>query len=339
MLRIFFSSEDVARTRVAPAADQVWELVLSLHLLQGRSRDPLMAGWRRDVSGGLRRDSALGQLRLLLALNPPRGYFPDFLTPYQSLHGLEAGLDGIRSTPVVALERDLTVLAAENPLSLPGAASALARGDGEALRHLTDSMRAYQVTAIEPYWGRIQAAVEADRSRRARALLDGGTEGLLASLRPAMRWNSGVLEVPDYPVVRELHLDGRGLLLVPSFFCARIPVTLVDPELPPVLVYPVDRLGGLVPAPREGTGLVASAGQRGGRAALAALIGRTRARVLEVVGDGCSTGEIARRLHVSPAAASQHTSVLRNAGLLVSHRDRNTVLHTLTPLGRAMLDG
>ncbi|MFC6019401.1 ArsR/SmtB family transcription factor [Plantactinospora solaniradicis] len=339
MLRIFFSSEDIARTRVAPAADQVWELVLSLHLLQGRSRDPVMAGWRRDVSGGLRRDSVLGQLRLLLALNPPRGYFPDFLTPYQSLHGLEAGLDTIRSTPITALERDLNVLAVENPLSLPSSANALARGDGEVLRHLTDSMRTYQVTAIEPYWARIQAAVEADRSRRARALLDGGAEGLLASLRPAMRWDSGVLEVPDYPVVRELHLDGRGLLLVPSFFCARIPVTLVDPELPPVLVYPVDRLGGLTPAPGEGAGPVAAVGQGGGQAALAALIGRTRARVLEVVGDGCSTGEVARRLHISPAAASQHTSVLRNAGLLVSHRDRNTVLHTLTPLGRAMLDG
>ncbi|MEN3611496.1 ArsR/SmtB family transcription factor [Plantactinospora sp. ZYX-F-223] len=339
MLRIVFSSEDIARTRVAPAADQVWELVLSLHLLQGRSRDPMMAGWRRGVFGGLRRDTAPGQLRLLLALNPPRGYFPDFLTPYHSMYGLAAGLDAVRSTPVNALERDLNVLAGESPLPLPSTASALARGEVEVLEHLTDSMRIYQATAIEPYWDRIQAAVEADRARRARALLDGGTEGLLASLRPAMRWDSGVLEVPDYPADRELHLDGRGLLLVPSFFCARMPVTLLDPELPPVLVYPVDRLGGLTPAPGEGAGPAPAAGGEESRVALAALIGKTRARVLEVVGDGCSTGEVARRLNISAAAASQHTTVLRNAGLLVSHRDRNTVLHSLTPLGRAMLTG
>ncbi|GAB3963017.1 ArsR/SmtB family transcription factor [Plantactinospora veratri] len=145
--------------------------------------------------------------------------------------------------------------------------------------------------------------------------------------------------MPDYPADRELHLDGRGLLLVPSFFCARIPVTLLDPELPPVLVYPVDRLGGLMPAPGEGAGPVPATGGEAGRAALAALIGKTRARVLEVVGDGCSTGEVARRLNISAAAASQHTTVLRNAGLLVSHRDRNTVLHSLTPLGRAILTG
>ncbi|MEV0725128.1 winged helix-turn-helix domain-containing protein [Micromonospora purpureochromogenes] len=333
MLTIHFSQEDILRTRVAPAADPIWELVLSLHLLQGRTRDPLMAHWRRGVARELRRDVTSRQLRLLFALNPPRGYFPDFLTPYQSVAGFEAGLDAVRSTPIDLLNRDLTVLAGTN--SLPSSAAALARGEPEVLQLLTDSMTQYRSVALEPYWGRIQAAVEADRNRRARALLDGGAEGLLASLRPTMRWDSGRLEVHDYPDRRELHLDGRGLLLVPSFFCARTPVALLDPALPPVLVYPVDRLGGLVPAPGEGAG---PNREGSGREALAALLGRTRAAVLEVSDDGCTTGEVARRLHISPAAASQHTAVLRNAGLLVSQRDRNTVLHTLTPLGRAMLD-
>jgi DNA-binding transcriptional ArsR family regulator len=144
-----------------------------------------------------------------------------------------------------------------------------------------------------------------------------------------MRWQSGVLEVLGYPYTRELYLQGRGLLLVPSFFCNPIPVALLDPELPPVLVYPVDRWGG---AP------MGSAAESGPDA-LGALIGRTRAAVLAEVGDGCSTGELARRLGISPAAASQHATVLRNSGLLATRRDRNTVLHTLTPLGRAVLNG
>jgi DNA-binding transcriptional ArsR family regulator len=335
LLRIFFSSDDLARTRVAPGADPVWELVLSLHLLQGRTHDPVMAGWKRDVADNLRRDTVTGQLRLLFALNPPRGYFPDFLTPDDSRAGLDVGLDAIRSTPRARLRRDLTVLAADN--ALPGSAAALARGEPDALHHLTGSMELYQEAAISPYWTRIQTAVEADRSRRARALLDGGTEGMLASLRPAMRWDAGVLEVPSYPVTRELRLDGRGMLLVPSFFCARTPVTLLDPALPPVLVYPVERLGGL-PTTADGTSSTATPERESSREALAALLGRTRANVLEVVDAGCSTGEIARRLSISPAAASQHTAVLRNAGLIVTRRDRNTVMHTLTPLGRAMLD-
>ncbi|WP_174534724.1 ArsR/SmtB family transcription factor [Micromonospora chalcea] len=328
MLKIVFSGEDVLRTRVAPRADPLWELVLSLHLLQGRSRDPMMTTWRRTVAHGLRTDSDAEQYRLLLALNPPRGYFPDFLTPFASREGFEVGLDAVRGTPTDMLRRDLTRLAEET--TLPPSATALARGEPETLHHLTDSMARYQSLAVTPYWARVQAAVEADRARRARAMLDGGAEGLLASLRPNMRWNSGVLEVLDYPDTRELHLDGRGLLLVPSFFCSRTPVALVDPTLPPVLVYPVDRLAGLTPA--SGT-----AGSPQGEA-LAALIGRTRSRVLQAADEGCTTGEVARRLHISAAAASQHTAVLRNAGLLVSQRERNTVLHTLTPLGRAVLD-
>lgn len=332
MLRIHFSGDDIARTRVAPAADPLWELVLSVHLYQTRTRDPIVVGWRREVARALRREER-GAFRLLFTLNPPRGYFPDFLTPYTSVDGIESGLDAIRSTPVRQLERDLDRLGWEN--DLPPIVAGVATGRADDLSHLTTSMARYDQLALTPYQARIQAAVEADRTRRARALLDGGAEGLLASFRPAMRWSAGVLEVPDYPADRELHLGGRGLLLVPSFFCARTPVGLLDPELPPVLVYPVDRLGGLL-AP-SGAGGTDEGRPDGGGEALGLLLGRTRAAVLAAVHDGCSTGELARRLRISPAAASQHTSVLRDAGLLVSHRERNTVLHTLTPLGRAIL--
>ncbi|WP_239091154.1 ArsR/SmtB family transcription factor [Asanoa iriomotensis] len=264
-------------------------------------------------------------MRLLLALNPPQGYFPDFLTPFESRAGLLPALDAIRSTPAANLRRDLTLLAADN--RLPASVSGVARGDSAALHSLTDSMESYRELAIAPYWTRIESAVEADRGQRGRAMLADGADGLLASLRPAMRWDGQVLEVRHYPVSRDLYLDGRGLLLVPAFFCTRTPVTLVDPDLPPVLVYPVDRLGGLDQPPEPGR-----------HHALAALLGRTRARVLEVVDSGSSTSEIAQRLGISPAAASQHTAVLRNAGLLASRRDGNTMLHTLTPLGRGMLD-
>ncbi|MBY8872163.1 winged helix-turn-helix domain-containing protein [Micromonospora sp. PLK6-60] len=337
MLKIRFSGEDILRTRVAPAADAVWEVVLSLHVLSGGAGDGLLSPWRDGVARALRREGTARRLELFLALNRPRGYFPDFLTPYASRDGFEAGLEALRGTPVAQLSRDVGLV--DGRKALPSSAAALARGEPEVLRHLTDTMARYRSVALAPYWARIQAAVDADRARRARALLDGGVEGLLESLRPAVRWAGGVLSVPGYPNDRELHLDGRGLLLVPSFFCAPTPVALLDPALPPVLVYPVDRLGGLAPAPRLEVGAVpAGASPAADREALAALLGRTRAAVLAASDAGCTTGEVARRLNISPAAASQHTAVLRNAGLLVSTRDRNTVLHTLTPLGRAVLN-
>lgn len=309
-----FSRDDVARTRVAPGADPLWELVLSLHLLRRPSLDPVLSGWRGGVREGLRGD---GEMRSLYAVNPTHGYFPDFLTPYDGVNGFDAGLDAIRSTPKRRLSHELSLISGPPP---PG----LARGEVPAIVQLTDAMKRYQDIAITPYLPQIRAAVEADRARRARMMLDSGAEGLLGGLHPGIQWSGGVLEVSNYPTDRELLLDGRGLLLVPSFFCCGAAITLVDPSLPPVLVYPVDRLGGL-------------ASRAPGGAALAALVGRTRAQVLDVVGDGASTGEVARRLRISPAAASQHTTVLRNAGLLLSHRDRNTVRHTLTPLGRTLL--
>jgi DNA-binding MarR family transcriptional regulator len=55
------------------------------------------------------------------------------------------------------------------------------------------------------------------------------------------------------------------------------------------------------------------------------------------VEDGCTTGELARRIGISAPTASQHTLILREANLIVSTRNRHTVIHTLTPLGAALL--
>ncbi|MCC8245021.1 hypothetical protein [Saccharothrix luteola] len=88
---------------------------------------------------------------------------------------------------------------------------------------------------ITPYRRTIEAAVERDRQLRARALADGGVEGLLTGLRPTMSWDSGELRIPGHRD-QDLHLNGRRLLLVPSYFCLTGPVTMFDPTLPPVVV-------------------------------------------------------------------------------------------------------
>jgi DNA-binding transcriptional ArsR family regulator len=131
-------------------------------------------------------------------------------------------------------------------------------------------------------------------------VLDGGTEAMLAGFQPFMRRAGDVLVAP-YPVDRDLHLDGRGLLLVPSYFCRRTPLALVDPSLPPVLVYPAWQPEVSRPAAP-------------GR--VVALLGRTRAGVLHSVRAPSTTSEIARRLLVSAATASEHLTVLRDAGLV-----------------------
>ncbi|MEO3973328.1 winged helix-turn-helix domain-containing protein [Streptomyces sp. CAU 1734] len=211
-----------------------------------------------------------------------------------------------------------------------GRLAGLADGRTEPLARLVSVLRSYHRAAIEPYWAHIQARVEADRAMRGRALLDGGAAELLGSLPPVMRWRAPVLE-SEYPVDRDLRLDGRGLLLQPSFFCRGTPVVYRDPSLPPVLVYPA---AAHTPDPAFGEAQGAALAPSLGR-----LVGHTRSAVLQAIRYGCTTSELARRAGVSLASASQHAAVLREAGLILTLRHGNAVLHTLTPLGAALLRG
>ncbi|NLU65926.1 winged helix-turn-helix domain-containing protein [Streptomyces sp. HNM0574] len=329
MLRLHFTAVDIARTHVADGPDPLWETLLSLQELQEREPDPTLATWRGQV---LR--SARTPLRALLPLAPVRGYSPDFLTPPEGSNGLEAGLDALLSTPRTELRAQIGRLAENGPLS-PWTRS-LAEGSATALRALEAALRDYRRTALGPSWPRVRARTEADRAWRARTQWYGGTEAMLRTFTPLMRWDGSVLEA-DYPVDRDVELAGRGLLLVPSYFCRRTPVALADPALPPTLVYPAERVpatappGGPHPAALPGTTVDA------GGPHLARLLGHTRAAVLQSLGGECTTSELALRAGVSVSSASEHAAVLRAAGLITSTRHRNAVRHTLTPLGLALL--
>ncbi len=315
MLSIHFSFADLARTRLATGPDPLWEIVLSIQLLQNREGAVAFRHWREHA-----RAHGGPSARMLMTLAPHAAYFPDFLTPeYEGGH-VEQGIDAVLSTPNTRMSNELALLSAYR--KLPGWCTRLADGDVETATRLGAAFRTYHRTVIGQYWPSIQAHVGADRARRSRDMATGGVEGLLSSFHPLMHWRPPVLEV-DYPVHRELVLDGRGLLLIPSFFCWRRPVALVDPGSRPVLVYPVEHDPR---ATRVTEGPVAGD-------PLAALLGRNRAAILKALQDGCGTTELSRRSGTSVASASQHATVLREAGLITTQRRGGVALHTLTPLG------
>jgi DNA-binding transcriptional ArsR family regulator len=323
MLRIHFTSDDLQNIRVARQPDPLWELMCSVCRLE-TGQGPLEFGhWRRSARQRFSGDSNLGHaLRPLRALIPATGYIPDFLTPPVTGGGLSAGLDQLLRTPRVQLVRELTRLAESRPV--PNWAASLGRPGSDALKVLANSLGIYFRGLLEPHWPHIRTAVGNDVGVRARVLLDGGTQALLASLRPVARWNAPVLEV-DYPVQRDLYLEGRGLLLVPSYFCWRRPTALADPGLDPVLVYPVAK-----------TPLTVADGTDDG---VERLLGRTRAAVLtEVAGQSArTTSEVAWAVGIALPSASYQIGVLRDGGLVASHRDGKYVLHTATPLGLRLL--
>ncbi|MGW7369757.1 ArsR/SmtB family transcription factor [Streptomyces sp. NPDC054841] len=207
-----------------------------------------------------------------------------------------------------------------NPLSLPG-------------QHTGTCLPEIWRVAVAPYWDRLLAYLEGECDARGRMVMAGGVEQLLATLHPRISWRGPVLEIPGGPD-EDVFLGGRGLVLNPSVFLNHRPGMLIGAERetgPAALVFaaPPDaqRAESLWDEPDDSAEW------------LGALVGQTRAAALRALRATCTTSQLADRLGISAAGASQHTAVLRQTGLITTRRIRNTVLHTVTPLGMALLDG
>ncbi|WP_433547800.1 ArsR/SmtB family transcription factor [Streptomyces sp. CA-294286] len=339
MLRIHFTAEDLNRLRVAALPDPLWDLVHALHLLQNRQAALVFDPWRREVREALAREGLTATTAALARLCPWAAYFPDFLTPGQGIADLETGIDQVLSTPRRRLSDELgRVFAGEDDPGepVPEMARRLAEGDVEALVRLGEALRRFYAVAVAPYLGDVRAAVAADRPLRAEAALEDGADGLLASYQPELTWREGgrVLEA-EYPVTRELALEGRALTMIPSFFCVRQPVALADPALPPVLVHPLTPEPGWLLRSRA----VRDGSAPAGGLPVAQLIGHTRAAVLDALGRPMTTTQLGSALRLTLSTASRHATVLREAGLVRSERRGSSVVHRRTPLGQALLEG
>jgi DNA-binding transcriptional ArsR family regulator len=323
-LRIHFTAEDLTRVTLADEPDPLWEMILTRFRFRDRVRSPAFRPWFEELHADPARSSRMRRgARLLDVLVPAGPYFPDFLTPYEGLLGLDSGLAALIRTPARRLAAELRLLARHRPL--PGWVRPIAQGNGPTLQEMGAALRDYYEAAVAPFRELAGSAIAADRACRARGLLRGGVEGLFAGFAPLMSWTPPVLET-EYVVDRDLVLGGRGLRLVPSYFCQRTPMTLADPELPPVLIYPIEQRHRWRPAAER-------------RADLDALMGANRSAVLHALDHSATTTQLARMLRISPTAASRHATVLREAGLIDTRRDGTAVLHTLTPLGTALLEG
>jgi DNA-binding transcriptional ArsR family regulator len=284
-------------------------------------------------------DQAAGPLRQLIGGSPPR---LDLFTLIGRVASDEEGRDALLRVPGRHLVEEIHAAAScptaerwDGTSKIPAWAFHLGADPG-VRSTFADRVDAYCSQAIDPYWNDIRSHLATETAACSRALADGGVERLLNSAHPGMRWRDGALEIDRKEGdSADLQLNGRGLILVPSVFCRRITVyiSLADPDGPAVLFYPA--LRDLADAYRLWAGHHLGSSQK----ALGALLGDTRAAALDVISTGCTTSELGDRLGLSPATASYHVAVLRDAGMITSHRRGSTVLHTITRLGTALLNG
>jgi DNA-binding transcriptional ArsR family regulator len=322
LLRVHFTLDDLARVRILGEPHPLWETLLSMHMLQTQQGSVVFGEWRRTAHVALR-----PSVRALMALARPQGYSPDFLTPAVEGADLDSALEVLLRTERRVLRADIGALAAESPV--PAWVHHVADGDVQTLTGLADGIRHYHRRVLAPHWSRIRAHVRENQAQRAELAVSKGLEHVLATLHPRAHWDGQVLTLP-YPVDQQLYLRGRGLTLVPSFFCWQHPVTLADPDRQPVLVYPIEHSLDWT---------TTGAGQPRRARSLVALLGRTRAAVLLTIAERphVNTTELAAALGTSPASASQHTTVLREAGLVITRRHNGSARHTLSDRGADLL--
>jgi DNA-binding transcriptional ArsR family regulator len=328
LLRIHLSPRDVATLRLLPSLGPLGETLHSLNALRPQSDSVALSRWRRYVHATL--DPGL---RRIPATTVPRG-------------GLAfATVADVRTD---AVKREFATVA--NAILTAGSDHVDAGGDLYAssnghlrneIRELADACNvpqrrlyeicAYHRSAVAPVWSVVRAQHASDRASRARTMLEQGVEGLLNTLHPRLRWNSPTLSLLDSRD-GEVHLDGRGLVLAPSFFLRKpaLAFGLTTSDGAAILIYPVA-------LDTDGSADIWTAVDA--ERALGKLLGRTRALILMMIASGTSTtGNIARQVGTSAAAVSQHLNVLRDARMITTHRHATGANHSITVRGLDLLD-
>jgi DNA-binding transcriptional ArsR family regulator len=317
---------DLARTSFAYSPLQ--EAVYSLRCWRDPARYPYQRPWLRRLGPAFRRQDT----ELLTALIAPSLWIPDFLTPRpdRTRPVLDRQLDGLRRTPPGLLESDFAAAYGTTSDRLPPVLREGLADPARFLDRIVGALAAYWRDCLAPdWWPRAHAVLEADLAHRGKVLAEEGAGGLFTSLDPRLSWSGEVLTLVKkfdrhpWPEA-DIRIGGRGLVLVPTLFAPGAH-TVIDPRLPPLLVYPARGRATISETPPPVSG-----------EALSRLLGPARARILRLLEEPASTTELAHRLAVTPGAVSQHLSILYDAGLLQRARSGRSVRYVRSELGERL---
>lgn len=325
MARFNFTPDDVARTRFSPASAPVAETVLAMAELRGHAAahgHSRTSRWLREA-----RRAFPATARPLLDLLRPCPPWPDFLDAFAP--DLKEGLEEVRATPRAVLRSELSHHWQDRPGRPPTWVRNLADGDRESVELVVRALHDLHHAVVAPRWDNVLVAFHAEVARRMPVLAAGGPEAMFGTLHPRLRWRDDGLERTGFDGEYDLH--GQGMVLLPSAFWTGDPLASVtdDGQRPTVLIYAAQPNGQLAH-----DGLVADPAASD---SLAALLGPTRAAVLRALRAPRGTADLAATVGVSPASASEHAKVLRDANLIETRREGRAVRHSLTALGRTIL--
>lgn len=326
MYRFTLRLTDLATTWFA--VSPIHEAVLSLRMWTHPGVYPLQTRAFEQLRPAFER---LESQRLLLSLVARNRFVPDFLTPRPTAPAADfhTELAVVRALPPELLRGELEQTFLPDEPSLPALLASGLADPERLLARITDALEEYWEACLAPsWWPQARSVLEADLVYRARVLAQQGAAALFADLDHRLHWADGVLSIDrswgDGEV--ETAVDGRGLVLSPTCF-VRGAITMIGKDRAPQISYPARG--------QAGTGGASPAAS----AALEALVGAPKARLLSLLAEPASTTELAYRLGVTPGAVSQHLSVLAATGLVTRARHGRSVLYRRSALGDELSGG
>ncbi|WP_112238818.1 ArsR/SmtB family transcription factor [Kribbella monticola] len=318
MIEYELTSADLASVRfvISPLS----EAVLSLRVVQNPARYPFHQAWVRQLPE-LRQ---LPDFGILLSSLTSRGWSPDFLSPIPPAPYacFDDELARVAGTDPEQVQADLAAIS--SPVRREGAPSV--RTATELLSRLVSGLQAYWTAAIEPHWQQFRAVLEADIGYRSRVCARDGLGAMFSGLSDRLSFTPPLVRV-EIPGALSRHVvtDGGGLALMPSLFALHTAVP-ANPAGPPLIVYGAR---GVATVWEEVSPIPS--------AALANVLGETRAGLLTRLAEPASSSQLARRLGISVSAVNQHLRALRAVGLLQSTRVGRSVEYRRTALAEEML--
>jgi DNA-binding transcriptional ArsR family regulator len=325
LLRVDLSVGDLADTHFA--ISPLFETVAALRVLRDPGRHAFHLPWVGWARAQLEAESlALPRLWPLLVdtESQPEVLLP---APSTSLPALAEELEGLQELTRPQLRGSVTRVFGEDP---PDAARDLLARPRTELRALAGEIAAAFERLLAPHWAPMRALLEADIVHRARALSEVGAAGMFADLHSRLVWRTDHLVLldptPSDGPEQTATLGPGGLVLSPSVF--------IWPELY-IKSRTVTRT--TVRYPVRGIGLLWDQAAKPTSAGLARLLGRRRAEILQLLQAPRGTGQLAQQLRISDAAASQHLTVLRQAGLITTTELGRNRLHATSELGRQLI--
>ena len=284
---------------------------------------PLQWGWMRAARGAIPRED----FEVLAVLIREDGYFPDFLTTTPTWELTPEGeaerlrhIDDDRFGVDMAKVRDRTDGARREAVQRMLDQPDRARG------MIAEAWLSVWNAGIAPVWTQLERVLRADIAVRSRRIAESGIGAMIQTLHDRVAWHDGAVRVTMRIWSEVVDCRGSGLVLVPSVMGSTGCFVLTEPPAQPTLFYPAQGLTATWardPADVD--------------AALGALLGPARARILLDAHEPRTTTQVAHDTGLAVSTASHHLTVLRDAGLLSSTREGARVLHRRSPLGEALV--